>query len=433
MQSGSWLGVQLVTLSLASMFSNMAHEMGTAVLPLFLVAHLGGSAAVLGLIEAVKEAAASIAKLTSGWLSDRIARRRWLGVGGYALLASAWALFAAVTTWPQMLVLRAVGWAGRGMRIPVRESLLADAVEPHNYARAFSFNRAANGLGSTLGPLAALVLLFVWSGMHDPYRWIFLATLVPGVIPPLLWIVLVRDPRAVGRRRRLHTAVPKQQAEALKETTAAIETLPERFWFFCGAVALFRLGNFAPTLLALRAATTLAGGNAMGSAALLSVALYAGYSAVYSASSFPSGLLSEWTGKPYVLVLGYVAFGTSALVFGLAAGQIVASVIGFALAGVSMGFVESMESSVAADLLPPRRRGTGYGVLSAVIGGGGFFANLVVGELWTNVSAVAGFVYAAALAFTGAAALLALRLPAERGGRRARLAADDEGPVDAAI
>ncbi|HMK73328.1 MAG TPA: MFS transporter, partial [Myxococcaceae bacterium] len=143
--------------AVASLFSDVGHEIATTVLP-SLVASLGGASAALGLIEGVADGASSAAKLLSGLYSDRLARRKPLAVVGYFTTAAAMASLALATQWWHLLIGRALGWLGRGARTPVRNVLMTEATTPETYGRAFGFERSMDSAGAVLGPLLALVL-----------------------------------------------------------------------------------------------------------------------------------------------------------------------------------------------------------------------------------------------------------------------------------
>jgi MFS family permease len=158
-----WLNRNMIGMALASFFSDAGHEAATAILPLFLIS-IGAPAADLGAIEGVADAVSSFVKLGSGWFSDRIGRRKPIAVSGYTLTGLTTGLFALATTWPQVLVMRAAGWFGRGIRGPVRDAMLAESVPVEARGRAFGFHRAGDTLGAITGPVMALALITLLAG-----------------------------------------------------------------------------------------------------------------------------------------------------------------------------------------------------------------------------------------------------------------------------
>ena len=125
--------------SLTSFFMDISSEMVINVLPLFLASVLGVKTSVIGLIEGVAEATASILKLFSGWLSDRAGERKWLAVAGYAISALAKPFFYFASTWEMV--------AGRALGRPGRQG------HPHRAARC-----AGGGLGRSEAARAGLRL-----------------------------------------------------------------------------------------------------------------------------------------------------------------------------------------------------------------------------------------------------------------------------------
>jgi MFS family permease len=222
----------VLAFGLASLFSDAGHETATAVLPFFLVS-VGGSAAALGLVEGVADALSTAAKLASGWYSDGLHHRKPLGVIGYAATGIGKAAFAVTWTPLQVLGVRAVSWLGRGMRGPVRDAMLTEAVPPEAVGPAFGFHRAMDTFGAVLGPLAAFLLLSRFG-----YRTIFALTLIPGVLS----ILAFASAPEVGHAR---TRVAFR---------ASLKELPPHFRAFLVAVGIFGLGDFARSLLILRAA-----------------------------------------------------------------------------------------------------------------------------------------------------------------------------------
>jgi sugar phosphate permease len=187
-----WFGRNILAFGLASLFSDAGHEMATAVLPMFLVS-VGGSAATLGLLEGVSDALSTAAKIVSGWFSDGLRHRKPIGLVGYAATGVGMAAFALARSPFGVFADRAISWTGRGMRGPVRDAMLAKAVPPWAYGRAFGFHRAMDTAGAVIGPLVALVLMG-----HLAYRPIFAITLVPGVLSVLAFASV----REIARARR---------------------------------------------------------------------------------------------------------------------------------------------------------------------------------------------------------------------------------------
>jgi MFS family permease len=288
----------------------------------------------------------------------------------------------------QVLGIRAAAWLGRGMRGPVRDAILTEAVPAEAVAPAFGFDRAMDTVGAVLGPLAAFLLV-----PHFGWRTIFALTLVPGVLS----VVAFASAPEIARRRTRGAF------------RASLRELPADYRAFLVAVGVFGLGDFARSLLVLRAADMLPPGRLPREQ--VAIALYVLHNVVHAASAYGIGLVATRLGARRVLGAGYALFALTCVGFVVAPAHPSVAVLVplFALAGLALSTEEVLERSVAAELLPAHVRGTGFGALAAVNGIGDLAASAVVGLLWARVSPAAGFIYAAATGVLGAAALARVR------------------------
>ncbi|HEY5036221.1 MAG TPA: MFS transporter [Chthoniobacterales bacterium] len=388
-----WLNRSILGIGLASLFSDAGHEMATAAMPV-LLASLGASSALLGLIEGVADGASSFAKLFSGLYSDRLQRRKPLAVAGYFVTASAMASFALATQWWHVLLGRAAGWIGRGARSPVRNVLLTEATSPETYGRAFGLERAMDSAGAIIGP----ALAFVFLGAIG-LRPIFLLTLIPGVIAGLLIAVLVRE--------KAHEA---QRAHTLWQ---GMRALPNEFKRYLVGVGIAGIGDFSKALLILWATQAWSSRFGIARAASLAMLFYVGYNVVYTISCYVSGMLADRFPKRWVLAIGYSVAVVPAVALILPGSSLGKFAVVFAGAGLYMGVWETLENSTAATLLPATVRGLGFGVLATVNGIGDFVSSAAVGALWVISPAWAmSLVIASSL---GGAAVIASTRPIARG------------------
>jgi len=350
----------------------------------------------------VADGVASFVKLASGWLSDRAGRRKPIAVGGYFITGSASAIFALAAGWPLVLIGRAVGWFGRGIRSPARNAILAGSVPAESRGKAFGFERAGDTIGAILGPLIAVAMLATFhphaADPTNPFRIIFLLTLVPGLSCGIVFSLLVREKPVQGTRTKF---------------LAAVRELPKSFRRFLAGVGVFGMGDFAHTLMILAATQLLLPAHGMAHAAEIAVLLYVGHNAVYAAASYPVGALSDRLGRRGLLAIGYLV-GTLTSVGLVAAfawrlATIPYLLIVFAVGGLYMAFEEALEGSITADLVAPEARGTAYGMLGAVNGIGDVAASVLVGGLWTLISPAVAFGYSAALMLAGAVLVFRLR------------------------
>jgi MFS family permease len=382
-----WLTRNVFAIGMLSLFSDMGHELVTAVLPLFL-ATFGGGAAALGAIEGVSDAASSLVKLWMSYYSDRIGKRKPIIALGYFATALLGA-FAFVSAVWQMLALRVFAWMGRGARGPVRDALLSESVPQQAHGRAFGFERAMDTTGAIIGPAIALSLVGMLGLRH-----IFLISFLPGAITVFIALFILKDlPRAAQPHLRM---------------VASLRALPRPFRRYVLAVGLFGLGNFAHTLLVLRAVTLLTPHYGRAHAGQIAIGLYIFHNILYAAGSYPAGVLGDRMDKKRLLAVGYALFGVMCLGFLVANGSLTALVVLFAQAGLYIAIVDTIERALAASYLPADLRATGYGALATVNSFGDLLSSIIVGLLWSRVSIAAGFWYGAVLTLLGAAALIAL-------------------------
>jgi len=380
--SKRWLTRGVLGLGLGSLFSDWGHEAATAVLPAFL-ASLGAPPVALGIIEGVSDGIASFAKLCGGWIADRPNLRKPAGVIGYVIIGFSTFAYALANSWPAILFTRALGWIGRASS-PSRSALLADSVAPGQHGRAFGFERSLDTIGAVLGPLCATALLGVM-GLRGILRW----TLLPGLAAAIAFAFLVPPGRADDGHRAA-------------SFVSSFGQLPKNYWRYLAGVFAHGIGDFAPTLLILRAGQILTPRFGFTRASTIAVGLYTFYNLINAAATYPAGALADRVSKRGILAVGYL-FGVVAFAgFIFEPPTIPMLALLFGLAGIHDAIQQSVEKSLAAELLPGNIRGSGFGVLAAVNGVGDLISSVVVGVLWSSVSANAGFIYAGLFGLLGA-------------------------------
>jgi MFS family permease len=402
-QPRGWLNPTVLGAGLTSFLADVCYEMAAAVLPGFMYALGLPAFALTGLVEGAADATSNFAKLGAGWYSDRLGRRKPLVVLGYALTGLTQAFFAL--GWPVILVAKLTGWLGKGIRGPLRNAILADAVAPQDRGKAFGLHRAGDTVGAVIGPLigAALIqwLPAEWfADAADPYRVVFLLTLIPGIGAVLAFGLLVRE--------RSHAGRPEM------EFWASLRELPRPFYRLLVGVGVFGLGDFTDKLLILTAVRTLAPSLGERDAIAFGVVLFACRNVVQALTAFPIGVASDRFGPRRPLIVGYLLGVATMLGFAavthLGLDSRVAFLALFALAGVYLSVEEALEGVLTADLVPDRTlRGTAYGLMGSVNGVGDLVASLAAGLLMQHVSLPAAFLYAAVTMLLGTALLARLR------------------------
>jgi MFS family permease len=373
-----WTGSAVVGIGLASLFSDVGHEMATTAMPAFL-ASLGVGSAALGLIEGLADGASSVAKLVSGLYADRLRRRKPLAVFGYLMTAFGMASFALATDWWHVLLGRLGAWVGRGARTPVRNVLLAEATTPETYGRAYGFERAMDSVGAVIGPLLSVGLVAT-VGLRST----FALTVVPGMFAALLIALLVQE----------RTHIPQQHENVL----VSVGLLPREFRRLLVGVGIAGAGDFSNTLLILWATQAWAPRYGVPQAARTAMLFYVGYNVIYAASCYVVGHLADRFSKRLVLACGYVLAVIPATILILSGTSWLKFAAVFGFSGLYMGVWETVESATAATMLPDPVRGVGFGTLATVNGLGDLVSSALVGFLWAVSPATAmAFVIATSL------------------------------------
>ncbi len=394
MSAKRWLNRTVLGIGLASLFSDWSHEIATTVLPTFL-AGIGAATAWLGLIEGVSDGLSSFAKMASGYYTDKLQRRKPIAVIGYVVTALGTASFGLATAAWQVLVARACAWLGRGVRTPVRKALLAAAVTPETYGRAFGFERMMDTLGAIVGPASAFFLL---RALNHRYPLLFALTLIPGLTAALLIAVLVKEKE---RKPVPHISLGER-----------LRLLPPAYRKFVSGVGLFGMGAFAHTLLILLAVQKLTPSLGATRAASAAVALYILHNVCYASFAFVGGWLGDQLPKRWLLAGGYLMSAAMSLCIILLPPTLWAFALIFFLGGTNVALEETLEDSLCAELVAKEHHGMAFGVMATVNGIGDFFSSIIVGALWAAFGTAVAFGYSAALSVAGAALLLSLRMPA---------------------
>jgi MFS family permease len=369
-----------VLLAFASLFADISTEMLYPILPIFLTQVLRTGGSVVGLIEGIAQATQNIVQGFSGWLSDKLARRRSLALAGYLVAAIAKPLMGFSHVWPQLLGGRFMDRLGTGFRSAPRDALIAASVSEENRGRAFGLEGFGDNLGACLGPL--LAILFVVS-FHFQLRWIFYIAIIPGLLA-FLMTLLVQE-RAV--------AMP-----AKAKMDISLRQFPRTYWKYLLVTALFGLGNSSTSFLILQTKD-------IGASFVVTILIYAAFNLVAALISYPAGSLSDRWSRKRVLLLSFVVFLIAYLGFARARSIAVIAPL-FIFYGLFQGIFRSVGKAFAADFVPEHLRASGVGWYSTTIGLLGLIASIIAGQLWDRIGHAAVFYYGAAFAAAGSIALL---------------------------
>ncbi|MFQ6102589.1 MAG: MFS transporter [Anaerolineae bacterium] len=379
--------------SLTSFFMDISSEMVINILPLFLSNVLGVKTDIIGLIEGVAEATASLLKVFSGWLSDRLRARKWLAVGGYALSALSKPFFYFANSWGAVAGVRWADRVGKGIRTAPRDALVADSIDERHRGLAFGFHRAADTSGAVLGLLVALGAVWLAQAKsveltRPTFQTVVLISLVPAFLAVLSLALGAEDVPVTRVRER-----PR----------ISFRGLGKRFALFMLIVGIFDLGNSSDAFLVLRA-------QERGLSVIGVLGMLLTFNLVYALVSTPAGSLSDRIGRRRVIVGGWLVYAIIYLGFALAGTGWHVWVL-YAIYGVYYGLAYGTAKAMVADIVPQELRGTAYGTYNAVLGILDFPASLIAGLLWRYLTPAAPFFFGAALALA-ATVLMALVMSA---------------------
>jgi MFS family permease len=378
--------------AVTSFLTDVSSEMVINTLPLFMKNVLGVKTSVIGLIEGVAESASSLLKLFSGWLSDKLRKRKALAVLGYGISALSKPLFYFARSWGVVAAARWGDRVGKGIRTAPRDALVADSTSVAQRGHAFGFHRAADTAGAFCGLLIALAITwFLQKGSGEllggTFRIIVLASLLPAFIAVIVLALGVRETAVSGAAR-----LPK----------FAFKSLGRDFRYFVVMVGIFELGNSSDAFIILRA-------QERGLAVTGILAMLLAFNFVYSAVSLPAGKLSDRVGRRRVLMAGWAIYALTYLGLAMARSTVHIIVL-FVVYGAYYGLSYGTGKALVADLVPAESRGMAYGTYNAVLGLTDLPASFLAGILWGGAGKWGGFGPAAPFYFGALMALLALLL-----------------------
>ena len=378
---------------LTSFLNDTASEMAYWVLPAFL-ASLGAGPAQLGLIEGVAESVASFAKLFSGYLTDRIQRRKPVVVAGYVAANAVKPLLAMVTAWPQILLIRFTDRLAKGVRGAPRDVMVAESVPKERLGSAYGLIQSMDSAGAIAGPLAALVLLGRFG-----IRGVFWAAAVPGALCVLVALAGIREKRRAAPSGRAGAAVPTSEKLEPGAASSSGERfiLPTSFYFVLVAVTLFSLGNSSDMFLVLRAQNV---GIPVALAPLLGLV----FNITYTLASWPAGWFSDHVSRRLVGSAGYVIFTGVYFVFGRAPSTL-AIWIAMAVYGFYYALTQPVLKALVVETVGEQVRGRALGIYFFVTSVATLGASLITGELWKHYGAAIPFYFSAGMALIAAGIL----------------------------
>ena len=347
--------------SLTSFFMDISSEMVINLLPLFLSNVLGVSTSIIGLIEGIAEATASVLKVFSGWISDRMRARKWLAVLGYGLSAVSKPFFYIANSWGAIAAVRWADRLGKGVRTAPRDALVADSIDAKQRGLAFGFHRAADTAGAVLGLLVALLVVRATQASaggldRHTFQVVVLISLIPAALAVLSLALGARDVPIKGQKER---------------PVISFRGLGRPFLLLMLIVGLFDLGNSSDAFLVLRA-------QERGLSVVGILGMVMTFNLVYALVSTPAGSLSDRIGRRKVIVGGWLAYGLIYLGFARAQASWQVWTL-YVFYGVYYGLAYGTAKALVADVVPAELHGTAYGTYNAVLGLLDFPASLIAG------------------------------------------------------
>jgi MFS family permease len=375
----TWLGKNILSLGLVSLFTDLSTEMAYPIIPIFLKEILKAQPLFIGLVEAIAESTASILKTFSGYISDRLKKRKLFIFIGYSLSALAKPLLACATQGWHVLLVRFSDRVGKGIRTAPRDALIADSAKDGYFGRTYGFHRSLDTLGALLGPLTAFIILALST---NNYRLLFGLAIIPGLIAIAIILLGVRE------------IVP----EAKRVFKFSLEQIDTRLKVFLVIMVIFTLGNSSDAFLLLRARN-------VGVSATMIPLLWLAFNASYFLWAFPAGVLSDRIGRRKTIFLGLIVFSLSYTAFSFNHSPIIIWFI-FVIYGLYYGFTEGNLRAYVADLTNSEIRATAFGIYHTVVGITLLPANLLMGFLWQKFGFQIALLLGASLSLLSGIALI---------------------------
>lgn len=380
--AGIWL------LGFVSLLMDVSSEMIHALLPVYMVVVLGTSTLAVGVIEGIAEATASITKVFSGALSDRLGRRKGLVVLGYGMAAFTKPVFPLAPGIEWLVGARFIDRVGKGIRGAPRDALLADLAPPGLRGASFGLRQSLDTVGAFLGPLVAIALMWATA---DAFRTVFWWAVLPAFLALALLVFGLREPARPAAARAVRMPLARRE----------LARLPRRYWGVVLLAAVFTLARFSEAFLILRAQDA---GLPVTWVPLVLVLM----NVVYALGAYPAGVLADRVDRVTLLIVGLSVLIVADIVLAFAPG-LPAIAIGVALWGLHMALSQGLLAAMVADSAPADLRGTAFGMFNLVGGLALLLASVLAGALWDAIGPAATFGAGASFAAITLVALFAGR------------------------
>lgn len=386
-------------MGITSMLTDVSSELIFTLIPLVLSNVLGASSTIVGLVGGISDSADSFFRIASGWISDKIGKRKLPAVLGYGFSTVVKPFMLLAGSWGAVAGIRFGDRVGKGVRTASRDALIADSVDAKVRGRAFGLHRAMDTFGATLGLIIAAVIVYLipGDGFHlteGAYKWMVIIGVVPAVLAVLVLMMMVHEPKKVS-------------ADGGKATLTGTTPFSPQFKLYLFIMALFTLGNSSDFFLILDA-------QHVNTPLLQVVLMLVVFNITYSLVSMPAGIVSDRLGRKRVIMLGWFIYGLVYLGFALAGISWQIWVL-FAVYGIYYGICEGAAKAFVADLVPAERRGTAYGLYNGIVGIMALPASVIAGVLWDRISPAATFYFGAGLSLLAMIGMMVLIKEGKKG------------------
>ena len=353
--------------ALASFLNDFGSDMIYSVWPLFLTVFLGANVAVLGLIDGLGDAVVSISQAVSGYLSDKIKKRKVFIWTGYILGVLSRIGYALSISWNYIIPFRILDRSGKIRNAP-RDAIVADISAKKERGKNFGILRTFDNLGAIAGILTS-ILLFGTLG----YRKLFLIAAVPSLIGAVILFVYVKERR---------TIIKISKGISFKD-------LNHNFKLFLLASSFFALGSFSYSFLLVYA-------QKFGFKAAFIPVLYLIFTLVAFLFSYYFGKLSDKIGRKSVVFISFIFWLLTCLTLVFAQSYLFV-IIAFILYGLYKAAFETVQRAFVAELAPVKFRASTLGGFQMIVGLIALPASVFAGVLWINFNKFVPFYFSIAL------------------------------------
>ena len=357
-------------MGLVSFFSDFSTEMVMSVLPLYIVKDLDLSRTILGAIEGSGEFVNYIFRIPSGYISDKIGKRKILVIIGYGISTISKPFFILVTTFVDTITVRIADRIGKGIRTAPRDALIAESVDESSTGKAFGIHRTLDQIGAIIGPIFAFLILELFEGT---IQYIFILSIIPGIVSLFILIYFVKDKLTINNNNKVMV-----NKITFFSNLRILFIENKIFVYLVIIMGIFSLGAFNYSFVLLKSTD-------LGIEQNFVPIIYAIINITHTAIGIPAGILSDRIGKEKVLIIGFLLFLISALLMYFSEKNNIIYIISIPLIyGLYVGISETVQRALISKYVPEHSRGTAFGFYGLIIGICLLIGNITFGFLWDN-------------------------------------------------